>query len=239
MGLQVQAAGQVPAVVHGGEPEDQGQGDAQADADLGDPEVRAEHRDRGDQQGDGGIQAVAAEHGGHPAKNDVTQGAAADGGEGAQQDGWEPAQADRQGLVGARDCPEPDHRGVESGEQPGPGLFTDLDEESDRSTGEGDRQVGVVGQRDRRAVLQQHIPDHASAQAGDDADHQEPEQVQARRASHSTAQQRARADAGKVEVSRHCIDPGRNQRSRHCGCSGHRVSIVEASLSVVPTIRRV
>lgn len=149
--------------MHGGEPEDQGQGDAQADADLGDAEVRAGHRDTGDRNGDGGVQAVAAEDSRHPAEDDVAQGAAADGGQGAQQYGRKPTQTDRQRLVCARDRPEPDDRGVEPGEQPVPGLLADLDEEHHHGTNDGGQQVGVVGQRDRCAVLQQDIPDQAPA----------------------------------------------------------------------------
>jgi hypothetical protein len=220
-GPPVQAVGQVPPQPDGSEPEGQCQRDAEDDAERGRAEIHADDGGGGDHHGDRGVEAVAAEDGGRPAQDDIAQGAATDRGDGAQRDRREPSQSRPEGFVDSRDGPEAEDRRIESGEKPRPGLLTEADEEDHHGTGEGGQRVRVIGQCDGRAVLQQDIPDHASAQAGDESDHEEAEEVQTGRAGHGTAQKRAREHPGEVEDSRRNRDPLGNQGVRRHGHGRH------------------
>lgn len=155
-------------------------------------QVGTEHHDGGHHGGDRRVQPTVGEDGGNPEQHKVPAGTASDSRGDAKEDRRQPAESDRQGLLCTGHRPETDHGSVEHQEQPLPPLFADADCEGDQGADHGRGQIGGVGERDGRAVLEQGIADHTAAEPGNDADSQEAEEVQLPGACDNTTQQRAR-----------------------------------------------
>lgn len=61
------------------------------------------------------------------------------------------------------------------------------------------RQLPAIHKHHGRPVLQQRVPQHAAAEAGDEPDDQEAEEVEVHRPGERTAEQRRREHPGEVE----------------------------------------
>ncbi len=117
--------------------------------------------------GAGGVQRVVLEDTGATREQDVAQHAAADR-DGAQQDGGQPPEPGGQRLLRACCGPAAQREYVEQQVGALPQASAERYEERDERGGHGNGELPEVGEGDGRAVLPQHIADHAAAEPGDD-----------------------------------------------------------------------
>ncbi len=163
------------------------------------PVIGEQHHHQAGRDGASGIEGVAAEDLWDPTDRQVPQRATADRGDGAQQHRRQPAQAEAQGLLRASGGPATQGQGVDDREGHRPEPVVHRREERDDRPRDRGNHVQVVGQCDRRAVLQQGVTDEPAAEAGQDGQHDKSDGVHAHLACHNAAEQGIAEDPGEVD----------------------------------------
>jgi hypothetical protein len=172
-----------------------------------------DHHDAAGEERGGRVERVAAEDRRNALQHHIANRAPAGRRDRPEQHRGEPAEADREGLVRAGCRPAPERECVHPRKDAIPAPSPDRDDERDHHAAERGEDVRVVRERDRRAVLQQRVPDQAAAEAGQDREHAESDRVEPKAARDDAAEDGIPEDADQVDRANDVVHLG--DRSRH------------------------
>ncbi len=171
-----------------------------------------DHHDAAGEERGGRVERVAAEDRRDAPQHHIANRAPTGRRDRPEQHRGEPAEADREGLVRAGRRPAPERECVHPRKDAIPAPSPDRDDERDHHAAERGEDVRVVRECDRRAVLQQRVPDQAASEARQDREHAESDRVEPKAARDAAAEDGIREDADQVDRANDLVHLGDGSR---------------------------
>ena len=144
------------------------------------------------------VEGVSAQDARHPTQHDIADGPTADSGDDSQEDRGQPAEASVKRLLCSDRGPAAESDRVDDRPGPIPHPSSHTEQKADQRTEKSREQIGVVGQRDRWALLEEDIADHAATQAGEHGKRAETDQVETFPPRDDATQQGISEDSDKI-----------------------------------------